>query len=201
MSCPNCGGLAMPECGGPALLICVRQTIDAVTIPAWVTAVCVDDEINSFALFQDAAATVPLVGYTIGDRVPCPTSLVSHTCETAGNVNLCPDTITAINTIIDDQTASLNANIDAAETAIVAAIEASAVDIVAAVAAVEAAIGPGFNSVGAPLPANFDSLAQTLGYTSGNLTTIVKTNGVNTWTQTYSYTGSDLTGISAWVQS
>lgn len=201
MTCYSSSINPVPICGGPAILICVQASADAFPQSAWVSAVCTEGEVDSFALFSDSELTAPLTGYTIGDRVRCPESLVGATCETAMSTNLCPDTIAAINTIVDDQTASLNANIDAAETAIVAAIEDGAVGIVAAVSAVEAAIGPGFNSLGVPLPANFDSLAQTLGYTSGNLTTIVKTNGVNTWAQTYSYTGSDLTGISAWVQS
>lgn len=192
MSCQNCAGLAMPECGGPAILICVRQDLDAVTIPAWVTAVCTLDEITSFALFQDAAATVPLVGYTIGDRVPCPTSLLGSTCETADNVNLCPETLEAlevqteaqtaallagINTIIDDQTTALNANIDAMEAAIIAAINHPA--------------DPNYVNV--------------LTYTAnGDVETITRTTAVAGFApcevQTYTYNGSfQLTGISAWV--
>ncbi len=46
-----------------------------------------------------------------------------------------------------------------------------------------------------------DSMAQTLGYTGSQLTTISVTDGTNTWTQTLTYTGANLTGISKWVKS
>lgn len=62
-------------------------------------------------------------------------------------------------------------------------------------------VATGENSVGAALPLNFESLPQTLTYAGGILQTIVVTNGVNTWTQTFTYTGADLTGISAWVMT
>lgn len=57
------------------------------------------------------------------------------------------------------------------------------------------------DSLGAALPADFEYLAETYGYTSGKLTTIVKTKGANTWTQTLTYTGDDLTGVSRWVKA
>lgn len=59
----------------------------------------------------------------------------------------------------------------------------------------------GQNTLNVDLPLNFGTLPQTLTYAAGILQTIAVTNGVNTWTQTYTYTGADLTGISGWVQS
>lgn len=50
-----------------------------------------------------------------------------------------------------------------------------------------------------PIP--IDSLPQVLGYTSGKLTTITATNGVDSWVQTFTYDGSNnLTNISAWIK-
>lgn len=57
------------------------------------------------------------------------------------------------------------------------------------------------DSTGIPLPSRFDSLPETYGYTGANLTTIVKTFGGSTWTQTLAYSGSVLTSVSAWVKS
>lgn len=68
-------------------------------------------------------------------------------------------------------------------------------------AAILARLPSATNSAAAALPANFDSLAETYGYTGDNVTTIVKTNGVNTWTQTLGYTGANLTSASGWVQT
>ncbi len=44
------------------------------------------------------------------------------------------------------------------------------------------------------------SLAQTLGYTSGVVTSITVTYGGNTYVQTLSYTTGNLTGVSVWVK-
>lgn len=55
------------------------------------------------------------------------------------------------------------------------------------------------DSTGLALPANFDYLAETYGYTGDNLTTIVKTFGGNTYTQTLGYSGSKVVSASQWV--
>jgi len=57
------------------------------------------------------------------------------------------------------------------------------------------------NSAGAPLPLDFDYLPETYGYTSGALTTIVRTKGGSTWTRTLTYASGVLTAMSAWVQT
>lgn len=57
------------------------------------------------------------------------------------------------------------------------------------------------DSTGLALPQDFDTLAQTLGYTGANLTTVVKTKGADTWTQTLAYTGDNLTSVSQWVKT
>jgi hypothetical protein len=45
-----------------------------------------------------------------------------------------------------------------------------------------------------------DSLPHVITYTTGNLIqTDTVTDGTNTWVQTYTYTGSNLTAKSAWV--
>lgn len=54
---------------------------------------------------------------------------------------------------------------------------------------------------GNPLPADFDTLPQTLVYAAHVIQSIAVTNGTNTWTQTYGYTGTDLTSISGWVKT
>lgn len=57
-------------------------------------------------------------------------------------------------------------------------------------------------SDGTPLP--IDDLPQVLAYTtiSSNpyLSTITVVFGLNTYVQTYTYTGTNLTGISRWVK-
>lgn len=60
----------------------------------------------------------------------------------------------------------------------------------------------GTDSDGNPLPSGFDYLAETYAYDgSGNVQTIAKTSGANTYTQTLTYTDGQLTGISKWVKS
>lgn len=62
-----------------------------------------------------------------------------------------------------------------------------------------AALGLVQGSDGKSIP--LDSLAQTLGYDgSNNLTTITVSYDGNTYIQTFTYVGSNLTGISAWVK-
>ena len=45
-----------------------------------------------------------------------------------------------------------------------------------------------------------NNLPVTLGYTSGDLTTLTKTDGVTSWVKTLGYTSGDLTSVSAWVE-
>lgn len=46
-----------------------------------------------------------------------------------------------------------------------------------------------------------DGLQQTLAYNpDGTLNYVEAADGVNTWRQTYTYTGGKVTGISAWVK-
>lgn len=56
------------------------------------------------------------------------------------------------------------------------------------------------DSIGGALPLDFDFLAETYGYTGSDLTTIVKTKGANTWTQTLTYSTGTLTAASKWVK-
>jgi hypothetical protein len=53
-------------------------------------------------------------------------------------------------------------------------------------------------SDGVMLP--IDSIAQTLGYTTGDLTTITVVYGGNTYVQTLTYTSGNITAISEWVK-
>lgn len=48
---------------------------------------------------------------------------------------------------------------------------------------------------------NPDSMAQTLTWGTNGVTTVVATNGVNTWTRTFTYTNGNLTGVSIWVKT
>lgn len=57
------------------------------------------------------------------------------------------------------------------------------------------------DSTGAALPNDFDSLPLTMTYSAGVLQTAIRTKAPNTWTQTYTYTGSNLTAVSAWVKA
>lgn len=62
-----------------------------------------------------------------------------------------------------------------------------------------AASGSGVTaSDGVVLP--IDSLAQTMGYTAGNLTSVTVTYGASTYVQTLTYTSGNLTGVSKWVK-
>lgn len=67
-------------------------------------------------------------------------------------------------------------------------------------------IGSGLSSsdsAGNVLPSDFDSLAVTFTRNpSGSIATESRTNGANTWVQTYARDGSDnVTGISKWMKS
>jgi hypothetical protein len=44
-----------------------------------------------------------------------------------------------------------------------------------------------------------ESLAQTLGYTGSNLTTITVTYNAKNYVQTLTYSGSNVTNVSAWT--
>lgn len=57
------------------------------------------------------------------------------------------------------------------------------------------------DSTGLALPADFEYLAESYGYTGANLTTVVRTKGANTWTQTLAYTGAVLNSVTKWVKA
>lgn len=60
----------------------------------------------------------------------------------------------------------------------------------------------GVDSLGAALPDDFQYLPRTLTYDgNNNVQTEVVTKAPNTWTKTYTYTGINLTAISAWVKA
>lgn len=60
----------------------------------------------------------------------------------------------------------------------------------------------GYDSLGALLPADFNSRPRSFTYdANGNLQTEVVSKAPNTWTKTYTYTGLNLTAISAWVKA
>ena len=102
---------------------------------------------------------------------------------------------------INENVQSLDASLVAIEVA-VEKVSTDVIDMVEATNAIlDARLAKPVNSVGGLLPIDFDYLAETYGYTGDNLTTIVKTNGVNTWTQTLAYTGARLDSISKWVQT
>ena len=193
----------MPNCDGSPLLLCVRGLSDPYPHQVWAVATCVDGVITKIGLFEDHDLTIPS-SYLISDRVPCTTNIE----EISSPINA---QILSSQLAIQATQESTGEEIEVAIAAVATANEASQVTTRATIESVgeelEVEINElknatvGFNSAGAALPDNFNSLAQTLNYTAGNLTSIVKTNGVNTWTQTYSYTGSDLTGISAWMQT
>ncbi len=72
--------------------------------------------------------------------------------------------------------------------------------IVGAIAPVE--VVPGFDSAGDALPVGFFTLPQSFTYLApGQIETIAVTDGVNTWTQTLTYTGTDVDTISGWVKT
>lgn len=65
---------------------------------------------------------------------------------------------------------------------------------------VAAVSGKPVDSAGAVV--NPDAYAQVLTYNGdGTVNTIAFTDGTNTWTQTFSYTAGNVTGISKWVKS
>lgn len=82
-----------------------------------------------------------------------------------------------------------------------AATSPSGTNALVALVKLLAQVAVGYDSTGGALPYNFNSLPVTNTYSAGVIQTTARTNGTNTWTQTFTYTGSDLTGISAWVKS
>lgn len=189
MSCIDCAGLSMPVCGGPAILICVRSATDPYPIPAWVTAVCEAGELVSVGMFSDEAATIPLVGYTLANRVTCPESLLGSTCETAQNTNLCPATLAILEARTEAQTAALQATMNANSAAEIVALQDIEQSIDELIAITQA--NPNY--------------AHAFTYTAnGDVETDTRTTVVAGFpvceVQTYSYNGAfQLTGISAWV--
>lgn len=63
---------------------------------------------------------------------------------------------------------------------------------------VESSVNGVVGSDGMVIP--IDSLTQTLGYTSGDLTSISVTYGGNTYVQTLTYSSGVLSTISGWVK-
>lgn len=60
----------------------------------------------------------------------------------------------------------------------------------------------GYDSTGGFLPWDFNSRPRSFTYDgNGNMQTEVVTKGANTWTRTYTYSGLNLTNISAWVKA
>lgn len=71
----------------------------------------------------------------------------------------------------------------------------------AAIGAVFTDMLVGVDSTGADLPSNFNSLQQSLVYSGENLISVSVTDGVYIWTQTFTYVGDNVTGISRWVRT
>lgn len=118
MPCQNCSPNAINfQCGDSPRLICVRSESDPVAIPAWVSPVCTEGNLTGLALFSDEAGTVPLVGYTYANRVPCPENLLGTTCAVPLMTNLCPTTMTPLLAAIDEAGEEIEAAI-AEQTAI-----------------------------------------------------------------------------------
>lgn len=129
MPCQNCSPNAIEfQCGDPPRLICVRSESDPIAIPAWVSPVCVAAELTGLALFSDEAGTIPLVGYTYADRVPCPPSLLGTSCEVPMQANLCPATMVPLLAAIDEAGEEIEAAIAAAATSIINAVQAGPID-------------------------------------------------------------------------
>lgn len=60
----------------------------------------------------------------------------------------------------------------------------------------------GSDTTGQPLPINLFTLPQSFTYSSpGKIATTSYSNGVNTWTQTLTYSGNDILSISGWVKT
>lgn len=59
----------------------------------------------------------------------------------------------------------------------------------------------GFDTAGDELPTGFGTLPQTLNYAGAFIDNIIVTDGVDTWTQTFTNDGTNITAISGWVKS
>lgn len=63
-------------------------------------------------------------------------------------------------------------------------------------------INQGYDTDGDALPIGFNTLPQVFTYIApGQVETIAVTDGVNTWTQTLTYSGTDVDTISGWVKT
>ena len=206
MACNNCSETSIQfECGDSPRLICVQLPADPTAIPAWAVPVCNgEDELTGVSLFYDEAATVPLAGYTLANRVPCPQSLLGLSCASSVNVDLCPSSLNPILAAIDSageeieeaiaaQTATLQASISAQTSAIQGPVESVGEEIEAAIAAQTAVLVNGPN------------YAYAYTYNgNGDIETITRTTSHPDFApcevQTLTYDGSfQLTGTSAWV--
>lgn len=202
-ACPPCNEANLPQCGDPLRLICLQNANDTAPIAAWFEPVCVEGEVVSFDFFADEAGTVPLVGYTMADRVPCPAGLRGINCDAPVHIDLCPPTMDPLIAGLE----AIEAQVLASGNQITAQVDASGDQITAAVAAVETAVEAqtpllqSYDDVGAVLPPNFYDLPQVLAYNGDdNVETITVTDGVDTWVKTFTYTGLLVTGISGWVE-
>lgn len=61
-------------------------------------------------------------------------------------------------------------------------------------------VNPDGTNIGDAIPTSGNNPSLVLGYTGENLTTITKTIGATSYVKTLSYSGSTLTGVSAWVE-
>jgi hypothetical protein len=194
MGCQNCAGIPFPDCNGDPLLICVRQEADAFPQQAWAVATCDGlGAITAINLFSDPEATVPLVGYTIADRIPCSQDFEQITSPLLNQLEIHQTAMEAALEEVETAIATASANqISTAESVgeeIETAIVASQTAIVNAISAADA--DPNY----------------TYAYTytaNGDVQTITRTTAVPGFApcevQTYSYDGSFvLTGVSAWV--
>lgn len=110
MSCQSSVSFTTPTCGGPAILLYLQPIGAALPSQIWVTAICVAEEIVGFNYFSDAAATTPVLGFSISDRVPTPTDSRGLSCESAVATNLCPVTLNAVEQFFALQSAAADAN-------------------------------------------------------------------------------------------
>ena len=162
MGCQNCAGLTFPECGGPALLICVRREGDAFPRHVWAVAVCEGSAVDSYELYADSELT-EVTDYTMADRVTCPQDYQNITAPLLNQLEVhqlaVEEALEEVEQSIEQAGQEIEDAISAASIAQINALNSAAGNIIDAIQLA----ADGVDSLGNPLPQNFDSLPVAFG--------------------------------------
>lgn len=223
--CGDCTPAEFPICGGTPVHVCVYRKGDPQPISAWAAAFCDVPGNENIQIFEDRELTIPMPNYSWESRVPCshPGGLGTN-CGNPMRVHVCNDLNVNVEDVEVDFT-DVIAAINLTGGATVVAIESLENETIQGLGAVNTSVQNGttslgsainnlsgvvqdlnedingYDSAGNELPAAFWTAGSTLTYVGDKVDTITKTVGAESWTRTFTYSGNNITGISAWVKN